>query len=80
MELHFQDVQLQDPYDWVLLVEKMHPSMLGNFQLTRSRHEQFISTQDAVDLEFSRRKQWWREQRRDDSEEGDLEEESSEED
>ncbi|KFH63801.1 hypothetical protein MVEG_10494 [Podila verticillata NRRL 6337] len=67
-ELHFQDVQLQDPHDWVLLVEKMHPSMLGNFRLGRSSHEQFTSIQDAVDIEFSKRKQWWIKQREDDSE------------
>ncbi|KAF9383153.1 hypothetical protein CPB97_006724 [Podila verticillata] len=72
-ELHFQDVQLQDPHDWVLLVEKMHPSMLRNFRLGRSSHEQFMSTQDAVDIEFSKRKQWWRKEWEDDSWEDDSE-------
>ncbi|KAG0331875.1 hypothetical protein BG000_010522 [Podila horticola] len=50
MKLHFKDVVLQDKRDWVLLVEKMDPSMLNDFDLGDGCHEQFISTPDAVKL------------------------------
>jgi hypothetical protein len=54
VELHFKNSLLQNPHDWVLLVKKMHPSMLENFHLGGSSFEQYISISDAVDLKFTR--------------------------
>ncbi|KAG0340654.1 hypothetical protein BG000_011432 [Podila horticola] len=57
MKLHFKHVLLQDQQDWVVLVEKMDPSMLSYFDLGDGSYEQYISTPDAVDLIHSKRPQ-----------------------
>ncbi|KFH63795.1 hypothetical protein MVEG_10488 [Podila verticillata NRRL 6337] len=59
--VHLEDIQLQDPHDWVLLVEKMHSSM-ENLQLGGSSLEQLMSTPEAANLKHLKLAQWLSEQ------------------
>jgi hypothetical protein len=68
MKLHIENVILQDKRDWVLLVERMDPSMLDGFDLGYGSHEQFMSTLDAVGLIRSKRPQLKEDSKGDDSE------------
>ncbi|KAG0038703.1 hypothetical protein BGZ82_011098 [Podila clonocystis] len=54
VELHFENVQLQDKRDWALVVESMDPLHLETFSLCKSSANQLLSTAGAVDAFFSR--------------------------
>ncbi|KAG0025468.1 hypothetical protein BGZ81_007126 [Podila clonocystis] len=54
VELHFENVQLQDKRDWALVIESMNPSHLETFSLCKSSANQLLSTAGAVDVFFSR--------------------------
>ncbi|KAG0339225.1 hypothetical protein BG000_002594 [Podila horticola] len=57
MKLHFKHVLLHDQCDWVILVDKMDPSALDDFDLGDGTYKQFMSTTDAVDIMRSKRSQ-----------------------
>lgn len=52
LDLYLLDIHLQDQHNWVILVEKIHPSMLGKVCFGGSSYDQLMSTQDEVDLLF----------------------------
>ncbi|KAG0340987.1 hypothetical protein BG000_010537 [Podila horticola] len=53
MELHVENVQLQDKQDWMLIVDGLDPVSLTMFRLCNSSHSQFVACGDAVDLFIS---------------------------
>ncbi|KAF9390109.1 hypothetical protein CPB97_009911 [Podila verticillata] len=49
-ELQFENIQLKEKNDWVLIVDSLDPSLLGCFCLCEPSSSQLLATVEAVDL------------------------------
>jgi hypothetical protein len=50
MELHVENVQLQDKQYWMLVVDGLDPKFLETFSLCYSSHSQFVACANAMDV------------------------------